>query len=225
MPIPLLAGLSAAAPLVGSALSFLGQKKANQQNREIAREQMAFQERMSSTAYQRSMADMKKAGLNPMLAYMKGAASTPAGASTQAQSTTAQSAKMLTEAVPALVNTLNTQAQTAKTLAEETKTNAQTQLIDEQNWLTNQQAAKVSNEIQIQTPKVMEADFQADMYEYALDKLGVLPKDLTPGAIINFIMKNAAAFMVWRRTKPRQTTRTTNIRRTPSGSHKVEITR
>lgn len=36
-----------------------------------------YQERMSNSAYQRSMEDMKKAGLNPMLAYMKGGASTP----------------------------------------------------------------------------------------------------------------------------------------------------
>jgi len=217
--------LAAAAPLVGSALSFLGQKKANEANRDISREQMAFQERMSSSAYQRSMEDMKKAGLNPMLAYMKGGASTPAGASIPAQSTTAKSADMLVQAIPALVNTLNTQANTAKTLAEEDKTKAQTRLIDEQSWLTFNQAKEVANKIHMQVPKVMEAEFQADMYEYALDKMGFVPKDLTPGAIINFIMKNTAAFLVWRRTKPRTSTRTTNIMRTPSGSHKVEITK
>lgn len=73
------------AAVVGGAFNYAGAQAANEMNYKIARKQMQFQERMSNTAYQRSMEDMKKAGLNPILAYGQGGASSPGGASATMQ--------------------------------------------------------------------------------------------------------------------------------------------
>lgn len=69
------------APFVGDFLSYQGQRETNQSNAQMAAQQMDFQERMSSSAHQREVADLRAAGLNPILSGTGGAgASSPPGA-------------------------------------------------------------------------------------------------------------------------------------------------
>lgn len=58
-------------------MGLLGGYLASKRSQQAARSQRRWSEYMSNTSYQRGMADMRLAGLNPILAYKQGGASTP----------------------------------------------------------------------------------------------------------------------------------------------------
>lgn len=141
--------LAAGASILSGGLGFLGSRSANKKAIQMSREQMAFQERMSSTAYERATNDMRRAGLNPMLAYQKGGASTPAGAQPNIRNElegAANSARNMSDKVlmarTAEQNLSNARATNAQIVAQTAKTNAESKILGERYIQAQRQTAR-----------------------------------------------------------------------------------
>lgn len=79
MVVPLLAAIAPA--LIGGIASAWGTHAANQEAKAASQSQMDFQKETLRHQYQWGMEDMKKAGLNPILAYKQGGAGSAGGSS------------------------------------------------------------------------------------------------------------------------------------------------
>lgn len=126
-PITAAALIGAGGDLIGGLFGSSGQAAANRSNERIARENRAFQERMSSTAFQRSARDLDAAGLNRILA-LGSPSSTPGGATAVMQNVKAPLAKGISQSIHTALAVKKAGAEIANIGANTKGTNANTEL-------------------------------------------------------------------------------------------------
>lgn len=128
---------------IAGGLNYLGQQNTNVANAQQAQKQMDFQEKMSNTSYQRGVADIRAAGLNPLLAYSNGGASTPGGATAEMGNSLGAGANSAFSAAQTIVQLQSAMAGIDKMQADTDVSEAQARFIGAQTRTENNRPENV----------------------------------------------------------------------------------
>lgn len=125
------------AAIAGALIGAHGQSQTNAANAQEAQRNRDFQERMRSTQYQTAVDDMRKAGLNPALAYQQGGAGNVSGSTAQFQNPAADAGGSAARAIQTFQDMRRTASEIDKIQAEAENVRTNTQLQNQQTLLAN----------------------------------------------------------------------------------------